>query len=96
MPEGDTVYRSAKSLNAALAGTVLVRCDIRVPAFATVDLTGETVRDVVSRGKHLLMRVGEYSLHSHLKMEGTWHLYRPGSPWKRPAFQARALVGSAE
>src|SRR5690606_6346201 len=35
-------------------------------------------------------------LHSHLKMEGSWHLYQPGSRWKRPAFQARALVGSAE
>lgn len=92
MPEGDTVYRSAKNLNAALAGEVLTRCDIRVPAFATVDLTGETVDEVVSRGKHLLMRVGEYTLHSHLKMEGSWHLYRPGSSWFRPAFLARAIL----
>ncbi|MEP6482727.1 MAG: DNA-formamidopyrimidine glycosylase family protein, partial [Rhodoglobus sp.] len=65
MPEGDTVYRSAKALDAVLAGTVLARCDIRVPAFATVDLTGGTVEQVVSRGKHLLMRVGEYTIHSH-------------------------------
>ena len=92
MPEGDTVYRSAKNLNAALAGELLTRCDIRVPAFATVDLTGETVDEVVPRGKHLLMRVGEYTLHSHLKMEGSWHLYRPGSSWFRPAFLARAIL----
>ncbi|MFM9877059.1 MAG: DNA-formamidopyrimidine glycosylase family protein [Rhodoglobus sp.] len=96
MPEGDTVYRSAKNLNAALAGRVLTRCDIRVPAFATVDLTGETIESVVSRGKHLLMRVGEYTLHSHLKMEGSWHLYRPGSAWFRPQFQARAILETEE
>lgn len=45
MPEGDTVYRSAKNLAAVLDGTVLTRCDIRVPKFATVDLTGEVVQD---------------------------------------------------
>jgi len=94
LPEGDTVYRSAKHLNAALAGTVLTRCDIRVPAFATVDLSGERVHEVVSRGKHLLMRVGAYTLHSHLKMEGAWHLYRPGSSWFRPAFLARAILAN--
>ncbi|HOV99936.1 MAG TPA: DNA-formamidopyrimidine glycosylase family protein, partial [Rhodoglobus sp.] len=93
MPEGDTVYRSARNLNAALAGQVLTRCDIRVPAFATVDLTGETIEGVASRGKHLLMHVGEYTLHSHLKMEGSWHLYRHGSKWFRPEFQARAILG---
>jgi endonuclease-8 len=96
MPEGDTVYRSARNLDAALRGAVLTRCDIRVPAFATVDLTGGTVRSVASRGKHLLMRVGEYTLHSHLKMEGSWHLYRPGSKWFRPEFQARAILGTED
>lgn len=96
MPEGDTVYRTAKTLNAALAGTVLERCDIRVPAFATVDLTGETVHSVVSRGKHLLMRIGEYTIHSHLKMEGSWHVYRPGARWFRPEFQARAILANAD
>ena len=70
MPEGDTVYRSAHNLDAALHGAVLTRCDVRVPKYATVDLTGETVTDVTSRGKHLLMHVGEHLIHSHLKMEG--------------------------
>ena len=91
MPEGDTVYRSARNLNAALAGQVLTRCDIRVPAFATVDLTGETIEGVASRGKHLLMHVGEYTLHSHLKMEGSWHLYRPDERWRGFGFE-RPLV----
>lgn len=94
MPEGDTVYRAAKLLSGALDGTVLTRCDIRVPAFATVDLTGETVHETVSRGKHLLMRVGEYTLHSHLKMEGVWQLYRPGERWRKPEFQARAILAN--
>ena len=58
MPEGDTVYRSARSLDAALHGATLTRCDIRVPAFATVDLTGQVVHEVVSRGKHLVAHVG--------------------------------------
>jgi endonuclease VIII len=96
MPEGDTVWRAARHLNDVLAGAVVTTWDIRVPAFATSDLTGERIEGVVSRGKHLLHRVGDFSLHSHLKMEGSWHLYQPGSRWKRPAFQARALVGSAE
>ncbi|MGO4692238.1 DNA-formamidopyrimidine glycosylase family protein [Glaciibacter sp. 2TAF33] len=96
MPEGDTVYLAARNLDAALHGAVLTRCDIRVPEFATVDLTGETVREVASRGKHLVMRVGEFSIHSHLKMEGSWHLYRPGTPWRRPAHQARAILATSE
>lgn len=96
MPEGDTVYLTAKNLNAALAGQVVTRFELRVPAFATLDLTGDAIEGVVSRGKHLLMRVGDYSIHSHLKMEGSWHLYRPGSKWQRPGFEARAIVGTAE
>ena len=93
MPEGDTVYLAAKNLAAVMDGETLTRCDLRVPKFATVDLTGEAVDDVVPRGKHLLMRVGEYTIHSHLKMEGSWHLYREGSRWRRPEWQARAVLG---
>ena len=96
MPEGDTVYRTAWNLDQALHGARLTRCDVRVPAFATVDLTGQTVHEVLSRGKHLLMRVGEASIHSHLKMEGSWHLYRHGSAWRRPAFQARIVLETEE
>jgi endonuclease-8 len=93
VPEGDTVFRSARALNAALAGQVLERCDIRVPAYATVDLTGERVESVVSVGKHLLHRIGEFTIHSHLKMEGSWDIYRDGARWRSPAWQARAILG---
>jgi endonuclease-8 len=92
MPEGDSVYREARQQNAALRGSVLTGCDIRVPRYATVDLTGETVHEVVSRGKHLLHRIGSWTLHTHLKMEGTWHVYRAGEKWRRPAFTARAIL----
>jgi endonuclease-8 len=96
MPEGDTVWLAAHNLNAALQGQVLTGFDLRVPAFATADLSGETVHEVVSRGKHLLMRIGDFTLHSHLKMEGAWHLYRHGTPWRRPAHEARAVLETAE
>jgi endonuclease-8 len=96
MPEGDTVWLTASNLNKAIAGQVLTGCDVRVPAFATVDLTGEVVHDVESRGKHLLHHVGDMTIHTHLKMEGSWHLYRPGSPWRRPAHQARIILSTAD
>jgi endonuclease-8 len=92
MPEGDTVYRAARELHGALAGKVVTRSDFRVPAYATVDLSGDTVHAVASRGKHLLMRIGDVVVHSHLKMEGEWRVYRPGRRWGRPDFQARAVI----
>lgn len=96
MPEGDTVFRTARRLHEALAGHEVTRFDLRVPAHANADLTGETVHGVVPRGKHLLMRIGEYTLHSHLKMEGRWLVFRPGERWRSPSFQARAIVGTAQ
>lgn len=96
MPEGDAVWRTAARLHDALAGAVLTHCDLRTPALATVDLSGEMVDGVVSRGKHLLMRIGDTTLHSHLKMEGGWHVHRPGSRWRRPSHQARAVLGNAD
>lgn len=95
MPEGDTVYQTAKRQNQALAGLMLTGFELRVPAFAAADLSGETVHGVVSVGKHLFHRIGEWSLHSHLKMEGSWRLARPGSRWPKPAFQARAVLQTA-
>lgn len=76
MPEGDTVFHTAAVLGSALAGKTLTRCDIRVPRYATVDLTGQRVDEVVSRGKHLFIRTGSASIHSHLKMDGSWRVGR--------------------
>jgi endonuclease VIII len=75
MPEGDVVWRTARELHDALAGRVLTRSDFRVPRYATVSLTGRTVSEAVSRGKHLLIRVdGDVTVHTHLKMEGSWRI----------------------
>ena len=74
MPEGDTVWHTAALLREHLAGQTLTRCDIRVPQFATVDLTGNAVDEVLSRGKHLFIRAGRASIHSHLKMDGSWRV----------------------
>ena len=96
MPEGDTVYRTARRLRDALEGRVLTHSDFRVPAFATLDLAGERVDSVASRGKHLLIRVGGVSIHSHLKMEGSWEVYPVGARWRHPAFQARVVLSTAD
>ena len=96
MPEGDTVFLAATRLDAALAGQTLTRTDFRVPRIATVDLAGRTVEQVVSHGKHLLFRIaGGVTLHTHFKMNGSWHLYRPGERWKEPEWQVRALLETA-
>lgn len=92
MPEGDTVWKTAQLQHAALAGAVLTASDFRVPKYATVDLAGETVHEVVARGKHLFHRVGEFSIHSHLKMEGVWRAYAHGERWQRPEHLARVVL----
>ncbi|WP_270887661.1 DNA-formamidopyrimidine glycosylase family protein [Pedococcus sp. 5OH_020] len=75
MPEGDTVWRTARRLHQALAGQVLTVSDLRFPGIATVDLRGATTTDVLSRGKHILHRLDTgATLHSHLRMEGQWRL----------------------
>ena len=88
MPEGDIVWRAAHRLDAALGRRVLTLCDLRWPSLATVDLAGREILEVVSRGKHILARVAPaagdpaITLHSHLRMEGSWHVHRTGEPWR--------------
>jgi endonuclease-8 len=89
MPEGDTVWLTAAMLRQHLAGRTLTRCDIRVPQFATVDLTGQVVDEVLSQGKHLFIRVGRVSIHSHLKMDGSW---RVGNRPVRVDHRARIIL----
>ncbi|GHF52661.1 MULTISPECIES: Fpg/Nei family DNA glycosylase [Streptomyces] len=97
MPEGDTVWRTARDLHQALAGGLLTRCDLRVPALATADLTGRRITEVVPRGKHLLARAeGGLTLHSHLGMDGSWRIHAPGERWRGgPEHQIRAVLGTA-
>lgn len=129
MPEGDSIHRAAAQLHQALAGQELTGSDFRVPRFATLNLAGWTVDEVVARGKHLLMRVlgpstdsadltdpadstdstdsadsagkagnaanagrQALSIHSHLKMEGTWQVYSRGERWRKPGHTARCIL----
>ena len=99
MPEGDTVWNTARVVEKALVGEVLTGSDFRVPQLATADLSGWTVASSGSRGKHLLLRVERgderLTLHSHLRMEGSWRTYRPGERWTgRPAFLIRVALKS--
>jgi endonuclease-8 len=100
VPEGDTVFRAARRLDRALKGQELVRTDFRVPQLATTDLAAATVTGTVSRGKHLLTRIDagtdRWTLHTHLKMEGSWRIYAPDQRWKRPAHQARVVLVTRE
>jgi endonuclease-8 len=101
VPEGDSVFRAAAQLHAALAGQQLISSDFRVPRFATLRLDGWTVNEVVPRGKHLLMRLrgpaaaDRLTVHSHLKMEGAWQIYPPGGRWRKPGFTARCVLRTA-
>jgi endonuclease-8 len=93
MPEGDTVFVTAARVHAALAGHTLMRTDFRVPRYATVDFSGRSFLEARARGKHLLFRIeGGHTIHSHLKMEGEWHLYRSGERWRMAGHHARAVL----
>lgn len=97
MPEGDTVLRAARRLDEALAGRVLLRTDLRVPRSATADLAGRQVVGTATHGKHLLTRIGsDWTLHTHLRMEGSWVTLRPGQRWPKPAHTARVVLTTAE
>ncbi len=102
MPEGDTVWLAGRRLHEALAGRQLRGSDFRVPRLATVDLAGTTVAEVRSRGKHLLLRLAGgpgdgHTLHTHFRMDGSWHLYRPGERWRGgPGHQVRAVLRATD
>jgi len=80
VPEGDVLRLTAERLGVALRGSPLVRAELRWPSAAGVDLTGATVRESVAYGKHLLTRLDDgRTLHTHLRMDGSWRVYRTGT-----------------
>ena len=100
MPEGDTIRRSAVTLHAALAGHQVTGFRTVLAQLARVDddtpLAGRTVEGVASRGKHILMTFsGDLILRTHMRMHGSWHLYRPGERWRGPARDMRIVVATA-
>jgi endonuclease-8 len=98
VPEGDTVFLTGRRLDDALRGRTLVRGELRHPALATEDLAGRTVIEVATAGKHLLTRLDDgRTLHSHLRLDGSWHLYRSGERWHGgPMHTVRAILRTAE
>lgn len=90
MPEGDTIYRTAINLRRAIEGAEIIAGPER--------LRGQTVAGIESRGKHLLIwfRPSGLALHTHMMMQGSWHLYRPGESWRRSRAAARVVLETPE
>jgi endonuclease VIII len=89
VPEGDTIWRTAAGLREWVAGRVVTAAR---PDRLT-SLVGRTLEAVEPAGKHLLMRfTGGWTLHSHMRMRGSWHRYRAGERWQRPEREARAVL----
>lgn len=97
MPEGDTLHRTAHTLGRVLKGQRLVRVRSSVPAIAHAELAGHVVEAVTAQGKNLLIAFDDGRiLHTHLKMLGSWHVYRPGERFQRPEHQARVVLEVAD
>ena len=101
MPEGDSIFRAARSLHRALAGRIVSRFE-SVFAHLTNSLedrplVGQVVERVDARGKHLLIWFsGGAVLRTHMRMHGSWHLYRPGERWQRPRHDMRIVLETPE
>jgi endonuclease-8 len=100
MPEGDTIHRVANVLRRALAGKVVTHFEVVAPRMssdaARFEVVGSVVRSVESNGKHLLITFArgdqDVVLHTHMKMTGAWHVYRPGERWWSPVKDARVVI----
>src|SRR5271156_4341253 len=99
MPEGDTIFRSARALNQALAGHQVTLFETAYAPLASVNdqspVAGRTVEQVESRGKWLLILFsGDLILTTHMLMSGSWHIYRAGERWKRARSHMRLVLGT--
>lgn len=97
MPEGDTIFRAARTLNRAFAGQVVTKFDTQLPKLARIDdnapIAGRTMERVDAAGKWMLMYFsGDLILISHMLMSGSWHIYRPGEPWRQPRTHMRVAI----
>lgn len=101
MAEGDTIFRAARQLQRALAGATVTAFTSPLPRLASLPVpgvvAGRTIDEVEARGKHLLMIFsGRLVLRTHMRMHGSWHLYRPGERWRARRADMRLLVETAE
>lgn len=93
MPEGDTLFRTAAGLRPHLVGRVVSAASARQPGPQVARIIGSTITAVESQGKNLLVRFDNgLELRTHLRMNGSWHRYRPGESWRRPAGRARLVI----
>ena len=96
MPEGDTIHRTARGLKTALVGAPITQANARDASVAVDLLVDRTTTQVEPRGKHLLMHLDDGQvIHSHMGMTGSWHVYRRGRPWRKPARRAALVLGTA-
>jgi endonuclease-8 len=101
MPEGDTIFRAARTLHRVLAGKEVTRFESVYPAVTRIaddhPIVGRTIESVAARGKHLLIAFsGGLTLRTHMRMNGSWHIYPAGARWQRPARDMRVLVGTRD
>lgn len=93
MPEGDTIHRAARTLHAALAGRTVTRFETVFPHLARVEVAGRTVEAVDAAGKNLLMHFsGDLHLRTHMRMNGSWHIYKPGERWRKRRSDMRIVL----
>ena len=102
MPEGDTIHRAAGTLDRALAGRQLTNISSAYPMIIRLEetaepLSGRTIEKVFPRGKHLIIQFsGDLCLRTHMRMSGSWHLYRKGERWRRSRSAARIVLETEE
>jgi len=101
MPEGDTIFRTARALGRALTGKPITGFRSMFPKLTRFDddtpLAGQTVEGVESRGKWLLIHFsGGGTLATHMLMSGSWHIYRPGERWQQPRVNMRFVIENRE
>ena len=97
MPEGDTIFRIARNLNEALAGKVVTRFETVLPKLERGLIQGRTVHRVRSVGKNLIIDFsGDISLRTHLRMNGSWHLYRAGERWRKQRDDMRIVIATED
>ena len=99
MPEGDTIFRAAQTLQRALAGHAVTRFETVLAHLARVHddapITGRTIESVRSSGKWLLIEFsGGLTLLTHMRMSGSWHIYRPGEPWRQTRSNMRIVIAT--
>jgi len=95
MPEGDTIHRAAQVLNAALAGKRVTRFETVLPQLDRVAMEGRTIERVVAAGKNLIMDFsGDLHLRTHMRMHGSWHIYRPGERWRKRRDDMRIVIAT--